>query len=1590
MNTFPMRQKVQLVFALLLLAFGIRFLVLSQTPVGAVEGLIYLKKSMRPFAGAHVRLQLRGGSSESILAVSGTGGRFYFGDVPAGEYDIWASTDRHQVESSKIYVYEGKITPIALQMTRSYPDLSMVEHQSIFNIGQKAVFAVRGYVDTHRKTGKDYYKLAIYKTKLLTILMNPVAAKAFRMVGRDYDNAPYLASSLLKNSQGKPLSSFLKQKVFLTHADREGFYYQRYRLTGLKAGLYLIQVTHDKQRACNWLLVSDTSLIAKRVHSHLLAFAVNTTNGVPIAHCPIEYYMGSALKANGQTDQNGLCKIDLPQGRDSSDNTGSLLVVRNGQDESMIQYSAGGQIDTAGEYVSHAWTDRPIYRPGQKIFYKALIRKKKSYRFEEASIKSGEDLRYSVPRHLPVTVEIRDPKGILVQRKALYTNNVGTLSGSVQLYPQASTGVYTLNLLMQGGNSNHDIVVSTYRKPEFTVQVNADKNRYLLGEKITLHITSAYYFGSPLAGAKVHYSVYSSPIWDDGDSNIVDANGNSYYGNQVTSGKTVLNTHGEADVSFLAKEPGVSGVELPQIRNYVVSVVVKAGTHRRVERDVTLKVVTGNFHMSVEPEGYLGQPGAPTRVTVHAISYGNQLVSGVPVTLGVYYEKWDSYGNYKRILVQNLHQTLNAFGISVFTVVPPHKGSMLLVARAVDSGGRQIRCSSSLWVDSSPFLANESTSSLSILTDRRNYAPGQTARVLINADHRGETVLLTMEGNRIYTVRAVKMVHRSMIVHLKVLPEYGPDVYLDACCIQSGQWSSTETPLRVLVPGKRILVQIAADKLGSDGHEPVYSPEQKAVFTVHTTDENGKPVPADCSFALVDEAVFGIREDNPSSIMHAFYSWRYNAVDTEYSFDSTYLGDANKAEPKITARKKFPDTALWLPNVMTNRNGTAKVTVHLPDNLTTWRASVIAATKNTRLGWGNAKIKVSKPFLVQMELPRTLTQGDSATFSAYVHNLTGRAFTARVRLIASNLQIDGSGTSQVSVTPYGVASVNWKVKAPDYGTAQIEAAAWTVSPGAQLTDAVQLSLPIHPYGWLRVRHYAGELAGALPQTEVFRLGNADIAASSLAVLHIVPSPLYLLGQAVEYVDDYPYSSVEQTASGMLAMLRVNKAATELHENIPGFSFNSSLVKDELFRLYRLQREDGAWGWWHYDAEDPLMTAYCLYSLAEAKRCGEQVDALALHRASRAAYRMLNRCTPETEPLLMYALALNGVKKAVKKKIAVTPCRLLSNSGMAYRILTLNALGMSAAQPIRLLQARVTTEGSLAHWGAGKLDTWDDNIAATALAVYALMQNRPHSSLIEPGLRWLLLQSADGHWFSTKDTALAVNAICSSLHILPQQKPGGTVSVTLNGRNVTRFVLNSANRQENLLQCYLPVSLIHKGKNQLTLQRIGGNTSVFYTLSVQNRSRKKIRLQAGKEYTIRREYLKITGSSAQGVNTAPAGGVLQQGERVRVKLIVTNKKPLTHVLIEDRFPAGCEPLVRDEPDDTNYWDYWWDSVDVRDDRVAFFVSSLPAGEHVLEYNLRAITPGTYHAMPAVAAGMYSAGAHTESGIDTIVVQGEGAL
>ena len=103
-----------------------------------------------------------------------------------------------------------------------------------------------------------------------------------------------------------------------------------------------------------------------------------------------------------------------------------------------------------------------------------------------------------------------------------------------------------------------------------------------------------------------------------------------------------------------------------------------------------------------------------------------------------------------------------------------------------------------------------------------------------------------------------------------------------------------------------------------------------------------------------------------------------------------------QAAPHV--RSYFPEALYINPEIITDAQGNADISIPVADSITTWRMAMLASTAGGALGSATASLKVFQDFFVDLDLPVTLTQGDQVSLPIAVYNYSGKAGQVSLKL----------------------------------------------------------------------------------------------------------------------------------------------------------------------------------------------------------------------------------------------------------------------------------------------------------------------------------------------------------------------------------------------------------------------------------------------------------------------------------------------------------------------------------------------------------------------------------------------------------------
>ena len=1405
-------------------------------------------------------------------------------------------------------------------------------------------------------------------------------------------------------------------------------------------GVYLVEAVNGDLRAFGILLVTDIATVQKTsTDGSMLVYAVERNSGAPRAGVNVLVVKGKNDITKGTTDKQGLLKlkvvdkskpppsVDEGEGDDAetadaeteaTPQSDSYLVMASEGDNFAISdlesyYFGGYGEEGDGEggggdanLTSYIYTERPVYRPEQKVYFKGILR-------------TRTDAGYRVPAAKTVTVTVTDGDGANIYEKDLPLSTRGTFAGDLDLPEETPLGSYNINAAVGDASSTGYFEVAEYKKPEYKVSVKTPQAYVMAGQKTKFTVSANYYFGAPVARAAVKYYVYRSRYygwWQEGggddadefgaDPTAEEGGGGSEYTDtgdeMVLEGDGRLDAQGRLDVDFTVPQPDAKDT---WDYSYRLQAEITDASRRTLDASASFTGVRSNTVAYASPERYVYSTGETARVNVNARDREGRPVQ-TRVKLTFFERRWQKvvkrteegyeYPDYE-VKEKELSSAIvdtDAQGNGATDYAPPQPGSILIKTTVEEQGKPVVMESGYLWVADSTGrwtdVSYEGEGEIKLVLDKKSYRPGETAKILAMLPKENAHLLITTELDGVLDVRQMDVVGRMATISLPIEPRFAPNVFVNVTYVRGSEMYTQDVEIVVPARDKMLSLEIIPNK-------KEFKPRESASYTVLARNADGSPAAgAEVSLGVVDESIYQIAPESVGDIRREFYGRRGNSVQTSYSVNyyfSGYAGDkkidlaANKRPRQLAdfkndatvdplVRKIFKDTAFWQPAIVTGPDGKANAKFDLPDNLTTWRATARAVTADTKVGVAVSKVVERKDVIIRVAMPRFLTAGDTVTLSGIVHNYLKADKVTKITIDVAGAKLLDAPVQTVTIPSQGEYRVDWRVSAPATGDLKVLAKALTDTE----SDALETGIPIVPRGLKNTRADSFAISDEeADKTITFNFpANADPNARSLRV-EASPSIAGTLFGALDYLTSYPYGCTEQTMSSFLP----NVIVTQALQNVQTASVKNSddlakKVRKGMRRLYAFQHDDGGWGWWKDDKTQAWMTAYVVDGLVQARHAGYEVDDTRMENARKALHNMLDEqanytgddhWAVDTRAYMAYSLAESGDGEMRYLNDLFSNRAKLGAYGRAFV-----ALGLKERGDEKRAQ---TVASEIEHSAKGSgADAFWETTEATALSVKALAQLLPQSEVLPRAARWLVSHRRFGYyWLSTRETAFSVYALIDYLKASKELDADYALEVYVNGQQVLQKQMTSA--EASSAQVF---TLARKGAevgqtNEVRVVKHGRGMLYLSTNVTHYANDEQTAEAAVPQIKLHREYMRLKvvekDDGGLGWQVEPLTGDVHSGDIIVSRLRLEGEKG-SELMIEDPIPAGCEQVEQVSGIDLNHdekdWSDWYSNREFRDNRAVFFVDYFD-GHAQFQYAMRVQVPGQFRVAPARVERMY---------------------
>ena len=1323
----------------------------------------------------------------------------------------------------------------------------------------------------------------------------------------------------------------------------DNYFSRHVNLPMTKPGVYLLTVVGKGAEAWAVVNVTNLAVIVKRSPYRSLVWVTDYKTGAVVKHVQVDYFDYDGNRTHtGVTDSDGVSIIPMTA-------EFKRLVIRAPHD--LVGMRSAAQ-NPNGQLKCLFQTDRPIYRPGQTVSYKAILR-----------LTSGQV--YSSLTGTAVNVQLRDPRDNPLDQRELVSNRFGSVAGTFRIPQEGMLGPYSLVLSIGKQTAYQTFTVAAYRKPEYKVDVKPAQGRYFSGDDLHFSIDAVYYFGAPVPQANVRWLVRRSPLpytWNtQEDGWFYGGDGNLYARDNFASdafsgaGQVVTDNHGHADV-LIHSDPAAPDA------SYTLSAVVEDSSRRMVNGTVSVPVYASDLRIGLACLKQAVAIGELVPVDIRVVNIDGQPTSA-RVQMQVICQIWSEKDEIYRPKVLSTKEVLvPSNGRALVNLPALAEGALTFKASAKDRTGRIAKATTEVDVEGIDFKPAKEVEapSLDLKLDKRSYSPGDSVRAFVKTNRPKRPILITLTGGDVWSYRVLVASKRSTQWGFKTNTLESPNAYVTV-----NQWSETGMMgSNAIVPladrSKLLKVDISSDK-------PEYKPGDKATFHVRTTNRDDKGVPSEVALSVVDEAIYAMSQDATPDPYSFFWGQRTDHVETVESSPEELSGGAFQRTNSVApVRRRFEDTAFWNAFVQTDEDGRGAVSFEMPGNLTSWRATGRAITDDTRVGAGHVNVTATRPVTLRLATPRIVAQGDTITIIGTVNNRTSERMTMNVQLQTvpttgslarpDDITLDGPPEIQSDVAANSEGTVRWTFHVNNVPTS----GEFTFSARCQnqdksdpdLGDALGVTVPVAPRG-ISERRLLGGTVEKKGQS-ILDLPQDTLVQGSLITATLAGGIQANLSETAHWL-------LANGRYGTMWAVDALKAAIVL--NAPA---KSDDVQEAFALLSRTQLNDG-WGWWEGTQSDPKITAEVGYALALAEKHGYTV----FNNVKRSAiggciahYDQSNLW--EDRARLAASLLLLGDPKGksysqevIDRGMKISPFGKLR---LAEALFATNPLQAQALidDVLKLVSDGPATAyvpiGFGIGWTASETET-------TSQLLTDLAETKSASSLPTRLARRLALPE-DRDYRSSEDAAAIVIALNQYGKTHPEAKKIGDASVTINGK--TYSLVHSTIDESASVE--IRDSILRGGPNTLDWLRTGDGEAFF---TVQVKSYRPTLTESVRGVRVNRRFEVMNEA---GIWTE-VNGVVKPNEPVRCTVVVWGDDVSDALKVSEPIPAGFEFVDSDFTADA--------LEEVRDGALVHYLMNSGTPTH-FRYYLRAEADGSLIALPAVAEYLRRPATRGNSAASEIVV------
>jgi hypothetical protein len=1182
-----------------------------------------------------------------------------------------------------------------------------------------------------------------------------------------------------------------------------------------------ISYYYNQRNKTRNILASDLGIIAKRSsQGKTKVFVTDLKSTELLRGVQVDIFdfqqqkLGSAL-----TGTNG--EVELETEREPYYLMGSL-----GDQKGYLRLDEGSSLSVSDFDVSGAqvqkgvkgflYGERGVWRPGDTLFVSFIL----------------EDENNVLPKDHPVSFELRNPAGQLVDRKTFTSslNGFYVYEGSTE--KQAPTGNWSLSAKVGGLTFNRSIKIETVKPNRLKVELDFDED-FISSEnrKLNATLSSRWLHGAIARSLKADVEMSlsrSSPEYPEYPDYSFNDESISFFNTPVRIFEGNLDKEGreKLDYEFKTMKQGPGKVRV-NLRTRVFEPSGNFSVGSATTYYYPFETLVGLKSPKVDGDRYSNwlSRNEDHSFEVVSLNSAGELVPDQELQYEVYNIRWRWWWERSSEDLSNYFERQNIDRIKTgsLTTDAEGRGSFNVNISNRDGGGRYLvrvkdikeGHSASQIVYFSWYGGRGSGVSparLAFSSDKEKYEVGEKVTLTIPSSSESKILVSLETGSKIISTQWIEGKKGSTEYTFETSGEMSPNIYANVMHVQNHGQEENDLPLRMygVIP---IEVEDPTTVLNPVIKLPEeLKPETEAIIQVSESDNKAMTY----TIAVVDEGLLDLTNFKTPKPHDLFYAREALGIKTWDMFgfvSDVYAGSLSRilaiggdgelqaSENPLNEANRFKPMVRFMGPFYVEKGTTNSHKIEIPNYVGSVRTMVIAG-QDGAYGQTEITTPVRKPVMVLATLPRILGPGETVDLPVNVFAMKESIRDVQVKVETNDLfeVVESSTTKSVQFYEPGDELITFKLKTkPAIGVGKVRVEVTSGNEQAYHEIEIAVRNPNQPF--IDIKSKAIEEAS---EWEVF-FDPQGMEGTNSATLEISRIPPIDFGRRLNYLIRYPHGCIEQTTSSVFPQLFVADVMEIDSSQKLDIQRN---VNEAIKRIERFMTSSGGLAYWP-GQEDPSSwgTNYAYHFLLEAQKKGYYVPSNLINRINRFQQRRARMWTDNgdygrsdlIQAYRLYSLALAnsadmGSMNRLREKNDI------SNQAK-WRLAAAYVLAGQPEAGNDLVKGSTTQVEEYRELSRSYGSSLRDR--SMILETVSLLGRTEDASLIA---RDISQELSSSKWLSTQTTAYGLIAISK---FLEQSNASGDINATysLNGRRggkidsrafITRLDLKMSEINENKL------------------------------------------------------------------------------------------------------------------------------------------------------------------------------------------------